>query len=508
MYGSMASPFYVPHATTPGDFGNLDPEIAYRRWLAEHPPDVATLRMLAVLLGKRAQFDEATRLLERAVQLTPYDPGLYNDLGVTCEQAGDPSGAARWYRQSLRLQPDSDRVWSNLASALFRISDFDGAADAARKALALQPRNVLAHVTLGGALLNTGSFQDALSAYRRALQLCPDHPQAHCNYGLALLLHGDYQEGWKEHEWRRKLANPFFQRPGPAWDGSDARGQMVLLYGEGGLGNIIQFARYVPLVHERGARVIVECQNDLAAMIATISGVSQVVSRENPCPDPHAHCPLTSLPALFNTRLDTIPATVPYLHLPTSQIERWRPIVNQLRGLKVGVCWKGSQPFTIPRSRSIEPRHLLPLTRIAGVNLVSLQHGEQPPADLPLLTLPGLEPESMSFDDAAAVMMHMDLVIACDTSIAHLAGALGRPTWVALGYFADWRWMLDRDDTPWYPTMRLFRQKRLDDWEGVIARMANELSALSASKDASTTAAATMRQELRENHMGLQNFFL
>jgi hypothetical protein len=226
---------------------------------------------------------------------------------------------------------------------------------------------------------------------------------------------------------------------------------------------------------ERGVRAILECDRELAALLGKIRGVWKVIAPGETPPRYDAHCPLASLPSLLNTRLSTIPARVPYLDVDTQLSERWGEAVRNFPGLRVGVCWMGDQRLAHRRGRSFDPRYLRPLGRIPGVSLFNLQYGAPEPRELPLVKLAGLEPKSMRLAEQAAIMKHLDLVITCDTSTAHLAGAMGINVWVALQHVADWRWMLEREDCPWYPTMRLFRQSRQGDWQGVFDRMADRL---------------------------------
>ena len=323
----------------------------------------------------------------------------------------------------------------------------------------------------------------------RSLALCPDHAPARANVGLALLLNGDFENGWQEHEWRRKLPNPLFQRAGRSWDGSDPFGQTLLLYGEGGLGNVIQFARYATVLAELGAIVIVECRPELVSLMRSVKGVRKVIATGEHVPHYDLHCPLMSVPAILNTTSATIPVTVPYLHPPGDVAERWCQVLHTVTGYRVGICWQGNQRVKHLRDRSFPPAQLLPLAQMPSVSLINLQQGEDPPAELPILTLPGLGPGEMKLEDVAAVIQHLDLVITCDTSIAHLAGGLGVPVWVALKHAACWRWMLDCEDSPWYPTMRLFRQQAPMDWNSVSDRMAECLKIRLSSPAAAASAA-------------------
>jgi Flp pilus assembly protein TadD len=452
-------------------------EAEYRQQLAKNPDRVDVLQALAVLLGARGEFEESAEFLARALQVSPNDPHLHNDLGVTLERAGRFTRAVESYRRSLQLEPRFHQTWTNLANSLLHSGDLAGAQEASRHALQLEPTYAPALNVLGSALVEIGRPAEAIIEFRRAIALSPSEPETHTNYAMALLQCGDFENGLKEYEWRRHRPDPMFQRAGRPWDGSNPQGRTLFLYGEGGLGNMIQFARYIPLLSNRGAKVVVECQAELASLMTGIRGVSRVVPRGTHPGAYDAHCPLASLPALFGTRLDTIPAAVPYLNLDQKKVEKWQSLVQQVSGFRVGVCWKGSRPIDEPRSRSLDPLWLASLSNLPGVSLINLQHGETAPPELRLNTLAGLEPQSMELHDVAAVIASLDLVVSCDTSIAHIAGALGKPVWVVIGNAGSWRWMRDRDDSPWYPTMRLFRQPKAGDWADCIERIAAVLTA-------------------------------
>jgi Flp pilus assembly protein TadD len=454
-------------------------EADYRRRLAENPDSINALHALGVLLGAAGRYEEGEQLLTRALRLAPEDPHLCNDLGVTWERAGKLADALNMYRQAARIQPDFHQVWSNLANLLLHTGNCSAAIEACEQALDLQPSYAPALNVLGSALVDIGRPAEALVMFRRALMQWPRNPEFHANYGMALLQCGDFENGWKEHEWRRQLPRPVFRRTGEAWDGSSPAGKTLLVYGEGGLGDVIQFVRYVPILRDRGAKsILVECQRELAELILKMPGVSGVIAPGETPTAYDAHCPLVSLPALLGTRLDNIPDQVPYMPIDPGKLEEWRPVVQRVPGFRVGVCWHGARRVNELRSRSLDPAQLRPLSQLPGVSLINIQHGQSPPADLPLQTLPGLAPDSMRLVDVAAVIHHLDLVVSCDTSIAHLAGALGKPVWVALRHVASWRWMQSRQDSPWYPTMRLFRQSEPDDWVGVFQRMTGELAAI------------------------------
>ena len=416
--------------------------------------------------------EESLRL---ALERDPHDSNLHNNLGIILERNGELPQAAHCFSDAVRLRPRFHEAWVNLANVKLHAGEPGPAIACCEEAIRLCPTYASAFNTLGAALIDLQRIDDALAAFRSALALRPDHAQAHANYGMALLRVGDFANGWREYEWRRKLSGPFFQRPGPAWDGSDPFGQTLFLYGEGGIGNVIQFVRYVPILRGRGARIALECHTELVPILRGIPGIWQLVARGQPLPHYDFHCPLASLPFLLGTTSSTIPAEIPYIGLDPESAAKWFPAVHRVPGFRVGVCWRGD-PRTFPiGGRCFEPGHLLATSRIPGVSLISLQHGQPPPEGLSIWVLPGLEPHSMQLEDAAAVIQHLDLIITYDTAIAHLAGALGKEVWTVTKYGSCWRWMLDRDDSPWYPTMRLFRQSRPGDWSGIFEVLSRAL---------------------------------
>jgi hypothetical protein len=319
-----------------------------------------------------------------------------------------------------------------------------------------------------------------------ALRLDPQSASTHWNRALALLQGGDYARGWPEYEWRwrRPGARPRLSTDRPAWDGRPLEGRTILLWCEQGLGDAIQFARYAPRVQRQGGRVLLQCPGILRALFRTLPGVEAVLAEGEALPAFDVHAPLLSLPALLGTTLATVPAEVPYLSADPALVGAWRKKLAAVPGLRVGVAWQGNPHHKWDRHRSVHLAAFAPLARVGGVRLVSLQKG---PGAEQLAALRGRLPvvdfgddlgASGPYPDTAALMRGLDLVVTVDTATAHLAGALGVPVWVPLSTIVDWRWLLGREDSPWYPTMRLFRQAQLGDWGPVFARLAEELRAL------------------------------
>jgi hypothetical protein len=332
-------------------------------------------------------------------------------------------------------------------------------------------------------LLNLGQPEGAVACYSRALELKPDYDEARRNRSLVRLLLADYDRGWADYELRWGAAGlPVRAVNRPLWDGGPLNGRTILLHAEQGLGDTIQFARYVPLVKAKGGTVVLACQKPLLRLLAALPGVDRLVPQADTLPNFDIHAPLLSLPCILGTTsTDTIPASVPYLRAEAALVTRWREKLAAIPGHKVGIAWQGSKSFKADQLRSVPLERFAPLAEVPGVTLISLQkgHGSEQLAQVsfPVTELPGLDEESGPFMDTAAVMTCLDLVISTDTAIPHLAGALNVPCWMATPFSPDWRWLLDREDSPWYPSLRLFRKPTLRDWEPVFRRIAAELRA-------------------------------
>jgi len=356
-------------------------------------------------------------------------------------------------------------------NALYSRGDFNGAATTYRRAVELSPGFLDAQCNLGNALVAVGKIADAIGAYERAISLNPDCSQAHWNLALALLARGDLQRGWAEYEWRhREPSTP--KCPGIAWKGEELQGKTILLIAEQGLGDAIQFVRYVPMVAARGGKIILVCQPELCRLFSAIEGVSAVVPFREALPKFDLYCHLMSLPGIFGTRVESIPRQIPYLHPEPALIQKWREILGPSNGkVRIGLAWAGRAEHQFSQHRSIPLRELAPLGQARGIEFHSLQIG---PAAEEVLDLPnGMMMRNHAdrltdLRETAALISNLDLVISVDTLIPHLAGALGARVWLMLAHAADWRWFLDRDDSPWYPTMRLFRQSSAGDWPGVV----------------------------------------
>lgn len=342
-------------------------------------------------------------------------------------------------------------------------------------------------MNLALALRDKGMLNAAIGTNRNAIAIRPDYPEAHFNLSLVLLTAGQFLDGWQEYEWRwrggiKELKPQEFKKP--RWQGEDPTGKTLLLYAEQGLGDTLQFARFVSQLAMRGARVILVIPRELVALMRSLPGVAAVVTGGDKIPSYDFHLPLMSVPSVLGTTEQDLPGEIPYLLADPERVRAWRERLGR-EGFKVGIVWQGRPDVKIDKGRSVPLRSFAPIADQPGVRLISLQkkHGldqmDALPQGMKVETLGAdFDAGSDAFLDTAAVMMSLDLIISSDTSVAHLAGALGRPVWTALKLVPDWRWQFEREDSPWYPTARLFRQRRYDDWDEVFSRINNELGKL------------------------------
>ena len=455
------------------DLGRFDEAIGcYRKAMALRPDLVESLDNLAGALQSQGKFDEAQANYERALALRPNRVESHIGLGVVLRAQGRLEDAVARYYQALALSPDNPDAHNNLGVALVDLGRRAEAITHHKLALARQPGRAELHYNLGSALQRHGLYAEALASYGRALALNPDYAKAHLNRSLVQLLTGALDEGWEEYEWRFAV-NVYDRRfDRPLWSGELLAGASILIHAEQGFGDTLQFVRYVPAVEERGGRVVLEVPGSLVRLARTVAGASEVVAAGDPLPAFDCHCPLLSLPRVFKTNLATIPNAVPYLRAPAQASAGWAERIPATPGPKVGVVWAGT---TVG---AIDLRLLQPLWDIENVSWFSLQVGERTGdiSSLGGVKITDLSPWLADFAETAAAICRLDLVISVDTSVAHLAGALGRPTWLLLRYPPEWRWLLEREDSPWYPTARLFRQRKEGDWRCVAREVAAALA--------------------------------
>ena len=418
--------------------------------------------------------------------------GAIANLGTALMGQGRLEEAIASYQQALALNPDYGEVHSNLGIALRDQGRLEDAVVSYQRALTLKPDLAEAHSNLGIALRDQGRFEEALASFNRALERRPDFAEPHFHRALCRLLIGDFARGWEEYEWRWEMPQLKARKrnfPQPHWLGKgEIAGKTILLHAEQGFGDTLQFCRYVPLVAERAAHVVLEVQKPLCELVSTLRGAAQIVSTDDVLPDFDIHCPLLSLPPVFGTRLEAIPSQTPYLSTAPHKRNTWRDRLSNHQRPRIGLVWSGGSrkhqlhlpgANLIDRQRSLQFDQLEPILRVRGCGFYSLQKGDDATAQLHNSALPhgviDWSAEFHDFSDTAALLENLDLVISVDTSVAHLAGALGKPFWLLNRYNTCWRWLLDREDSPWYPTARLFRQDAMREWDPVIARVATAL---------------------------------
>jgi tetratricopeptide (TPR) repeat protein len=456
-----------------------------RRAIASKPTIAAYHSNLGVVLSHLGLLDDAIAAIRQAIRLNPDLAGAHYNLGNLLRDRGNIEEAIIALRQAVVLKPDYAEAHNNLGNVLRRKDLLDEAMEAHRRALQIKPDFAEGYNNLGDALRDNGRIDDAISAVRKAIELKPDYGDAHFNLANLLLLQGDFAHGWREYEWRWRCKTFGRQRlefVRPLWDGTALNGRTILLHAEQGIGDTIQFVRYASMVAARGGRVVLECQPPLLRLLQGLPGIEQVVIRSQPLPNFDLHCPMFSLPLAFETKVETIPATIPYLKAEDRLSQQWASRMASSNGLKIGIVWAGSPKHSNDRNRSLPFSCLAPLAEISGIEFYSLQKGEaarQASNQTEGLQLIDYTAELNDFADTAALIANLDLIIAVDTAVAHLAGAMGKPAWVLVPYAPDWRWLLEREDSPWYPTVHLFRQPRIGNWQTPISEIARRLSELS-----------------------------
>ena len=476
---------------------------------------------LGNLYKQQKRFLDAAGCYEKALKLAPADYKSWNNLGNTRRELKDLRGAEDCLRRSLALKPDFTEALSNLGVVLAETGRLDEALGCYEKALEREQKNADLYINYGNALRDSGREQDASAAfmhaavhvdpgngaawsslgnaalalgnsdyagecYRKAVALHPEDPAIHFNLALHQLLSGDLKSGFAEYEWglrgdMRQPRRPFRQ---PRWRGEGFKDQTLLVYAEQGIGDMLQFVRFLPQVKARGGRVILEVQQGLGPLLEGLEGADLVFERQDDGKIPHAfdrYVALLSLPTLLDVELGNCNPKTAYLQVPTRYRESARARLEDDHGYKVALSWYGNPAHKNDRNRSCPLPLLAPLFQVPGVSWYALSPGERTRADIAATGLP-LKAFDLPFPEAAGVLNQIDLTISVDSAHVHLAGALGRPVWVMLPFSPDWRWLLAREDSPWYPTARLFRQTASGDWAGLVAKLAAALADTVASK--------------------------
>ena len=485
-----AAPAYLARARAARGLANLQAALYdVDRALTLAPDDVDALSMRMGVRRELGQREEALADCMRAIELNPTDANLHNSRGVLLDELSRTDEALRCFERVLELDPRNPAALQNLGVALVALKRGDEALATCNEQLAHTPRDAELWTMKGAVLVALRRFDEALAAYDRAIAEQPDHATAQFHRSFVLLVQGKYREGFAAYEWRRRGSPPFvtlprFDVPELA-SAFDAQGKRLMLYCEQGLGDIIQYARFARSFADRGAKVSVFAYPALARLLASLGADIEIVQPETPMPALDVVYPLMSATHILGTTLETIPARVPYLAAPTELVETWRVRLQGVRaGLRVGLAWSGSQTHVTDSARSIPFEKLRALLGVAGVTYFSVQKDVRASDEIALADSGVIDQRDLltDFAETAALVQQLDLVVTVDTSVAHLAGALGKPVWVMLPTRVDWRWGAQGSTSPWYPTARLFRQTSAGDWAPVLADVRAALEALASAQ--------------------------
>ncbi|RMF28336.1 MAG: tetratricopeptide repeat protein, partial [Cyanobacteria bacterium J083] len=439
---------------------------------------------LAVVYLEMQQYEQAITCVKNAIALKPDYAAAYNLLGNIYQAQKDLTQALSSYQKAGELEPNSAEFRHNLGSVYQKLEDFTSAIPHHLKAIELQPDFAIAHNFLANAYHRLGERQKALTHWQIAVELAPQAPEIRCNLGLALLLEGDFNRGWQEYEWRLKTqALKKFDLKTPMWQGQDLQGKSIYLWSEQGLGDTIQFARYAWELKRRGAQVTLGVNKGLISLFTDcVTEKFQVVDGLRSKVYEHDyHVSVMSLPRIFGTDLTNIPQQIPYV-----TVAKIKTAIEPTDNYKIGIVWASKKTASQYTRKTCTPELFMDFLALGKVSLYSLQVGEDRSLITPWLkedNVSDLSGELFNFADTAQFIAQLDLIITVDTAVAHLAGAMGKPTWLLLSYMPDWRWLLNRQDTPWYPTMRLFRQSKLNDWASVFTQVKEQLIKVLAGSD-------------------------
>ncbi|MCP4268486.1 MAG: tetratricopeptide repeat protein [Candidatus Brocadiaceae bacterium] len=464
--------------------GKLNEAIAnYERAIEKNPDYAEAYNNLGISLLEKGEPEEAITCHKKAIELKPDCADTYNNLGTAFMEQGKLDDAITSYKKALLLKTEYAEAYNNLGTALMKQGKFDAAIISHKKAIGLKPDYAEAYNNLGTVLKESSKPLDAIASYKYATELNPDYAQAHLNTAFAFLLTENFKKGWQEYEWRLHLKGCTSKTSRePMWDGSSLDGKSILIYTEQGLGDAIQFIRYLPMVKAQGGFVIVECQKSLCHLLRNCDGIDEIVeieSNRKSLKQPDIRVPLLSLPGIFDITMDSIKPNKSYIKPEPGLVSRWQRKLDNDKNFKVGIVWAGNPNHKNDKNRSCTLKDFAHLSTIPGLTLYSLQKGQNSAeADNPSngMNIINLNNELNDFSDTAAAIVNLDLVITVDTSVAHLAGAIGKPVWTLLPFVPDWRWFLNRSDSPWYPSMRLFRQNKQYDLRGVFDQVKKALT--------------------------------
>lgn len=493
----------------------------YRLILQNSPNHSIALHSFGVLLSQKGENQLAVELISKAIAANPQMPQFHNSLGLVLESLGKLDEAIEAYHQAVKLAPDFAEAFHNMAIVLQSQERYDAAVEKCKKAISINPDYAQVYNTIGYCLDMQGKDTDALENYNKAVQLAPDYAEAynhlgtihsahgrydkaienykraiqidsnyaeaHWNLAPSLLITGNLAQGWEEYKWRLHFDLEMLTYPHhyekPHWDGSSFVGKRLLVHYEQGLGDTINFVRYVSMVKSRGGTVILEVRKPLCSLLRGLGGVDELIEASfynKPTVDFDLHVSIMDLPQIFGTTLETIPAEIPYICTDPAKVAYWRDKLSSV-DFKVGIVWSGSPMYERNHLRSCKLADFAPLSMIDGVKLYALQKGESAGQIEELagqISVVNLGEQFEDFTDTAAAIENLDLIISIDTSVPHLAGAMGKPVWLLLCSAHEWRWLLDRQDSPWYPTMRIFRQTKPQRWDIVFQSVAEQLQVL------------------------------
>ncbi|MBT22208.1 hypothetical protein CMK17_20040 [Candidatus Poribacteria bacterium] len=431
--------------------------------------DIIPILKLALRYHREGNLDYAKYVYQHVLGIDPQNADALHLLGVSVYQSEQYDIAINLITQAIQIDSTKPLFFTNLGNAFQKQGKLEQSTQAYQKAIQIQPDYAEAYFNLGNSLREQGKLKESTQALQKAVQIQPDYADAHFNLAMLLLLQGQFVEGWEKYEWRwdssLKSQKRNFKRP--LWDGTSLSSKSILIYAEQGFGDSIQFVRYIDLFPDT-TTIIVACQPELKSLLKRIGRIDTLVTKGEDIPKFDFHAPIVSLPHIFGTVLETIPAKIPYLY-PDKNSD-FAFLSNDERDLKVGIAWAGSPTHINDRNRSISLNNFKCLLDIKGCEFFSLQVGEHH-RDIKRCgysrIIKDLGKQFTNFHHTASAILQLDLVISVDTAVAHLAGALGKPVWTLLPFIPDWRWMLNRSDSPWYPSMTLFRQRKRGDWHSV-----------------------------------------
>jgi tetratricopeptide (TPR) repeat protein len=464
---------------------------SYDKAIALKPDYAEAYNNRGTALGSAKRPEEALASYDKAIALNPDYAEAHYNRGIVFGDLQRPKDALSSYDQAIALKPNYADAYYNRGNAQADLQRPEEALASYDKAIALRPDYAEVYNSRGNTLVVLKRLKDALASYDKTIALNPDYAEAYWNQSLCLLLMGHFEQGWPQYEWRKRRDKSIAARSytQPLWLGEEnIAGKTLFIYSEQGLGDTIQFCRYAKLVADLGAQVILEAQKPLMSVLADLSGVAKLVEPERVLPPFDYQCPLLSLPLAFKTTLSNIPNTIPYLKSSADKSRLWKEKLGKANKPRVGLVWSGGFRPNQPELWSVNSRRNIPLARLAAlkhpdVEFYSLQKGEPAVSELAELirhnwdgpTIIDVTRELNDFSDTAALIDNLDLVISVDTSTAHLAGALGKPVWILNRFDACWRWLLDRTDSPWYPTARLYRQEKAGHWDDVVQQIKLDL---------------------------------